>query len=71
MIEEDGLAKSAQATGVISAHDRRLIDWVSADRSVKGDTHNAQAASVEDAWLAVHIVGAIILRITGGPLRTT
>ena len=65
------LAKSAPATGVIRAHDQKLIEWVSADRSVQGDAHNAQAASAEDAWLAVHIVGALILRITDGPLRMT
>lgn len=63
------LAKSAQSKGVVTGYDKKLIDWVSADRSNKGDAHNVDSASVEDAWLVVHIVGALILRISDGPLR--
>lgn len=63
------LAKSAQSKGVITGYDKKLIDWVSADRSNKGDAHKVDSASVEDAWLIVHVVGALILRITDGPLR--
>ncbi|MBM7463196.1 hypothetical protein [Microbacterium dextranolyticum] len=37
--------------------------WASADRSNTGDAHNADTASAEDAWFAIHIVGAIILRL--------
>jgi hypothetical protein len=66
------LAKSARAKGLLGPHDalvtdmlHKLIDWVSADRSVKGDAHQATRPSVEDGWLAVHIVGALILRLTG------
>ena len=58
------LAKSAQQKGILTGHDMKLINWVESDRSNTGDTHNASPASVEDAWLTVHIVGAIILRIT-------
>lgn len=65
------LANSAVAKKVIDSHDKKLIDWVSADRSTKGDTHHISSASTEDAWLTVHVVGAIILRICGGPLRSS
>ena len=58
------LAKAAQQKGILTGHDMKLINWVESDRSNTGDTHNASPASVEDAWLTVHIVGAIILRIT-------
>lgn len=63
------LAKSAESTGVITGYDRKLIDWVSADRSNKGDTHSVGPTSAEDAWLVVHVVGALILRLARGPLR--
>ncbi len=60
------LAKDAQNKGLLMHYDRKLIDWVSADRSSKGDAHNAQPASPEDAWLCVHVVGALILRLVNG-----
>ncbi len=65
------LAKSAINKGVITGYDGKIVDWVSADRSSKGDAHNAKPASREDAWLAVHVVGALILRIADGPLRSS
>lgn len=65
------LIKSAKAKGLLSHHDGPMLDavykvadWVSADRSNTGDAHNAKAAHVEDAWLIVHIVGALILRLS-------
>ena len=64
------LVNSAVANKVIDPHDKKLIDWVSADRSTKGDAHYVSSASTEDAWLTLHVVGAIILRICGGPLRS-
>ena len=63
------LASSATNKGVINAYDKKIVDWVSADRSTKGDTHNAEPASREDAWFTVHIVGALILRVATGPMR--
>lgn len=64
------LAKSALKKGVITGHDKKhLIDWVSADRNNTGDAHNVSPASADDAWLTVHVVGALFLRITSGPLR--
>jgi len=66
------LAKSARSKGLLGPHDvlmtdlvQRLVDWVSADRSAKGDVHQAAQVTVEDAWLTVHIVGALILRLAG------
>lgn len=65
------LIKSAVKKGLLGSHDSpmadalaRVMNWVSADRSTKGDGHHASTASVEDAWLTVHIVGALILRLT-------
>ena len=63
------LLASARKKGLVSSHDEQLINWVSADRNNKGDAHNASSASIEDAWLTVYVVGALILRIVGGPLR--
>jgi hypothetical protein len=65
----DPLAKSALAMGLITGYDVKLVDWVAADRSTKGDTHNAQPATRDDAWLAVHIVGALILRLAAPTAR--
>jgi hypothetical protein len=66
------LASSARGKGLLGPHDapmtdmvEKLIDWVSADRSVKGDVHQATQPSLEDGWLTVHIVGALILRLAG------
>lgn len=67
------LVINAKKKGIMASYDeiliRSMIDWVSADRSTKGDAHNAEPAAVEDAWLTVHVVGALILRIMSGPLR--
>ena len=38
----------------------RIVDWIGADRSQLGDGHTASGATAEDAWLAVHIGGALI-----------
>lgn len=65
------LANSAIVKKVIDSHDKKLIDWVSADRSTKGDAHSVSSASTEDAWLTLHVAGAIILRICGGSLRSS
>lgn len=69
------LIKSAKSKGLLATHDGPLLDaidkmlhWVSADRSESGDAHAAARATVEDAWLIVHVVGALILRLVqGGP----
>ena len=66
------LAKSAHSKGLFGPHDavmtdvlHKLVDWVSADRSAKGDAHQVAQPTIEDAWLTVHIVGALILRLAG------
>lgn len=59
------LIKSAKKKGIIAAHDEKLLHWVSADRSEKGDAHNTEEVTREDAWLTVHVVGAIIVRLFG------
>ena len=57
------LGVDAAKRGVLTGYDRKIIDWVAADRSIQGDGHNADCASPADAWLAVHVVGALILRL--------
>lgn len=64
--------RSAKRRGLLVGHDERLVKaiedmghWVAADRSVHGDAHNADEALTADAWLAVHVAGALILRLTG------
>lgn len=64
------LIKSARSRGLLAPHDAKLADgiekflqWASANRSEIGDGHNVSDASREDAWLMVHIVGALILKL--------
>lgn len=70
------LIRSARAKGVMAPHDSKLAEgiesiahWVSADRSEKGDTHGASGATRDDAWLAVHVVGALVLPLASGSSR--
>lgn len=70
------LITSAKKLGIIASHDLPMLNtidkacrWVSADRSNTGDTHNADEASNEDAWFTVHVVGAILLRLSSGEAR--
>lgn len=44
-------------------YDAKLVEWVSASRSDRGDAHSSSDASSPDAWLVVHVVGALILRL--------
>jgi hypothetical protein len=46
-----------------AAEFQKLVDWVSASRSDRGDAHSASNATRPDAWLVVHVVGALILRL--------
>lgn len=69
------LIKSAKSKGLLAPHDSQLTDgiekianWVSADRSESGDSHKASTGVTrDDAWFTVHVVGALILRLAGGP----
>lgn len=68
--------KEAKKTGLLAKHDQALadgigkfIDWASADRSETGDAHKHSDATLSDAWLMVHIVGALILRLADATPR--
>lgn len=70
------LIRSARAKKILSAHDGPMLDaieriasWVSADRSNNGDAHKASGASADDAWLIVHVVGALLVRLGKGTAR--
>jgi len=62
---------SAKKKGLLGAHDGKLtraieamLEWASANRSQRGDAHRATDADVDDAWLMVHVVGALIVRLS-------
>jgi len=64
------LIKSAKKKGLLAPHDltltagiEKFMHWVSADRSETGDAHQTSPATLADAWLMVHIVGALIIRL--------
>jgi hypothetical protein len=65
------LIRSARENGFLARHDSpmlgavlKVLDWVSADRSERGDAHEVSEASIDDAWFTVHIVGVAILRLS-------
>ncbi len=62
-------AEAARKKGLLTSHDLKLTDWVTADRSTRGDAHNAAPASGEDGRLTVHVVGSLILRLAADPRR--
>lgn len=55
---------------VISGADKKLmsplVDWINADRSHRGNAHfhRAGAVSKADAWLMMHVVGAVMVRLS-------
>jgi hypothetical protein len=60
----------SDARGLLAGHDEKLtagivafLEWASADRSEKGDAHKHSDATIDDAWLTVHVVGALIRRL--------
>jgi hypothetical protein len=67
----------AKRRGLLAPHDPtlgaailKLVDWASGDRSGLGDGHKAASgATCEDAYLTVHVVGALILRLAQAPPR--
>lgn len=63
------LAASGLKKGLLAPYDSKIVAWVEADRSNKGDAHNSDAAARDDAWLVVHVVGAFILRLASDSLR--
>jgi hypothetical protein len=65
------LIGDARRHGLVAPHDRNLAEgierfmhWASANRSEDGDAHHSSPAVLADAWLMVHIVGALILRLS-------
>ena len=67
------LIKSAKVKGLFAGHDSPMVDaiekvlhWVSADRSEKGDAHSSAEPALDDAWLTVNVVGALLLRLSKG-----
>ena len=70
------LLADARKRELLSPYDSKLADaidalgdWVSADRSSRGDAHHVREASRDDAWLAVRVAGALILRLAAGRTR--
>jgi hypothetical protein len=70
------LLKDAKKRGLLGVHDQKLINgiesfgsWASAERSQSGDAHKSSDAVLADAWLMVHIVGALIVRLADPKLR--
>lgn len=45
---------------------RPLVNWLNADRSDRGNAHHHRAddASKADAWLAIHVAGALMVRLS-------
>lgn len=72
------LIKSAKAKGLLAPHDSNLeagiksfLEWASADRSETGDGHKVTDATRADAWLMIHVVGALIVRLADGAPRAS
>jgi hypothetical protein len=61
------LMKDAVKREILRPYDAKLVDWVSASRSDRGDAHSSSEASSPDAWLVVHVVGALILQLEATP----
>ncbi|MEX0873479.1 MAG: hypothetical protein WD646_15995 [Actinomycetota bacterium] len=64
------LLDDAKKKGLLGPYDSKLArgiesigEWLNADRSTRGDAHNADEAMREDAWLAVHVAGALVTRL--------
>lgn len=65
------LVNSGKKKGLFQGHDEKLFDifklvagWVTADRSNRGTAHGPASANADDAMLALHVVGAFVLRLS-------
>ncbi|GLE53739.1 hypothetical protein ATCCBAA256_33020 [Mycobacterium montefiorense] len=63
------LLTSAKKTGLVKGNDTPLtktiadtVSWVAATRN-DGEAHWASDATMSDAWMVVHVVGALIIRL--------
>ncbi|WP_419850519.1 hypothetical protein [Candidatus Poriferisocius sp.] len=55
---------------LLASYDKRLLGWITATRGAEGDAHGRGAQTARaDAWLVVHVAGALILRLVDGPNR--
>lgn len=66
--------KAVRSSGLLAGRDApmldavvRALDWVAAERNQNGDVHSVTGATLDDAWLMVHVVGALIVRLAGSP----
>lgn len=64
------LKNSAKKKGILGDQDAPLmqsiigaIDWVSSERNQISDAHRVSPANLPDAWMMVHVVGALIVRL--------
>jgi hypothetical protein len=64
------LIADAKAKGLFKSHDQQLHEalilvakWAASERNKNGDAHGNPDATLADAWLIVHVVGALILRL--------
>lgn len=55
---------------LLAPHDKGLLGWITATRGLEGDAHGQGSHTTRaDAWLVVHVAGALILRLVDGPNR--
>jgi hypothetical protein len=71
------LVTSAKRKGLLGSHDERMTDgielvlkWAAKERN-EGEAHHAVHAELSDAWLMVHVVGALIVRLADDTPRGT
>ncbi len=61
---------NAEKAKVITPYDRSLLkpftDWINSDRSERGNAHHHREGDVSksDAWLAIHVAGALMVRLS-------
>jgi len=61
---------NAQKVNILTAADRQLLkpitDWINADRSERGNAHHHRDGDVSraDGWLAIHVVAALMVRLS-------
>jgi hypothetical protein len=68
------LIADARNKGLLGDHDKHLTEgiekfvvWAASMRNNKGDGHHVTDATRGDAWLMVHIVGSLIVRLADHP----
>lgn len=70
------LVKDAKRKGLLGGVDSPLIDgierfcnWAAGSRNQMSDAHKSPQARLEDGWLMIHVVGALIQRLAAGTPR--